>query len=246
MAAPLQIGKVILGAFLVPWWNRKAFVRALAIPLLSIVILNLSWYYARGYLPRLASWLIYFLYCGLVVMLAVTCHRLVLLDPFSIAARVGPRWSWRETRFLAWIIVVGLAFVGATVVLSTPIVNVLLWSGLQPADTRFGWSVYVGQVLALCIVSRLFLVFPATAVDRQVNLKWAWRLSKNNGWRLAIIVAVLPWVLSNLVWLLYRENETVFEDVLITFLGSAIVVFEVAALSLSYRELTKEEAAGLG
>jgi hypothetical protein len=114
MAARLQIGKVILGAFLVPWWNRKAFGRAVAIPLLSIVILNLSWYYARDYLPSLASWLIYFLYCGLFVTLAVTCHRLVLLDPFSVAARVGPRWSWRETRFLAWIIVVGLAFVGAT------------------------------------------------------------------------------------------------------------------------------------
>jgi hypothetical protein len=216
----------------------------LAIPLLSIVILNLSWYYARDYLPSLASWLIYFLYCGLFVVLAITCHRLVLLDPVSI--EVGPRWSWRETRFLAWIIVLGLSFVVATFVLSTPILNVLLWTGLQPTDTRLGWSVYAGQVLALCIVSRLFLVFPATAVDRRVNLKWAWRLSKNNGWRLAIIVAVLPWVLSNLVWLLYREDETVFEDVLITFLGSAIIVFEVAALSLSYRELVKEDAAGFG
>ena len=243
MAAPLQIGKVLLGAFLIPWWNRRAFARALAIPLLSIVILNLSWYYARSYLPTLAGWLLYSVYCGLFVVLAVTCHRLVLLDPLSIAARVAPRWSWRETRFLAWIIVVCLAFIGATFVLSTPILNVLLWSGLQPEDTRLGWSVYAGQVLALCIVSRLFLVFPATAVDRRVNLKWAWRLAKNNGWRLAIIVAVLPWVLSNLVWLLYREDETIFEDVLIAFLGTAIVVFEVAALSLSYRELTKEEAA---
>ena len=122
----------------------------------------------------------------------------------------------------------------------------MLWTGLQPTDTRLGWSVYAGQLLALCIVSRLFLVFPATAVDRRVNLKWAWRLSKNNGWRLAIIVAGLPWVLSNLVWLLYRENETVFEDVIITFMGSAIIVFEVAALSLSYRELIKEAPADFG
>jgi hypothetical protein len=132
----------------------------------------------------------------------------------------------------------------ATLVLSTPILNILLWTGLQPEDTRLGWAVYAGRALALCIFSRLFLVFPATAVDRRVNLKWAWRLSKNNGWRLAIVVAVLPWVLSSLVWLLYREDATVFEDVFIAFLGSAIIVFEVAALSLSYRELAKEESGG--
>ena len=239
MAARLQIGKVIVGAFLVPWWNREAFARALAIPLLSIVTLNLSWYYAREHLPSFAKWSLYLAYCCLFVVFVVTCHRLVLLDPRSVPTR--PRWSWRETRFLAWIIVIGLAFAAALAVLATPILNILMWSGMGPHDTRFEWSLYCGQILALYITSRLFLVFPATAIDRRVNFKWAWSLSKNNGWRLVIIVAVLPWALSNLVWLLYRENEGVLEDIVITFLGSAIVAFEVAALSLSYRELTKED-----
>jgi hypothetical protein len=189
MATQIQVNKVIVGAFLVPWWNRDAFARALAIPLFLTVALNLSWYYARDYLPSFSNYLFYFLYCGLFVVFAVTCHRLVLLDPRTIAARMRPRWSWRETRFLAWMIVVGLVFAGALVVLATPIVNILLWTGLG-GDTRIEWSVYAGQVLALYIISRLFLVFPATAIDRPVNLKSAWRLSKRNGWRLVIVVGV--------------------------------------------------------
>ena len=244
MATRLQVGKVLLGAFLVPWSNREAFARALAIPLLSIVAVNLSWYYARDYLPSFSNWLLYFVYCGLYVIFAVTCHRLVLLDTRSVAAR--PHWSWRETKFLAWVIVIGLIFAVALPVLATPMTNILMWTGLGVHDDRFQWSIQCGQILALYIVSRLFLVFPATAIDRRVNFKWAWRRSKNNGWRLVIIVGALPWVLSNLVWLLYRENEGILEDIVITFLGSAIVAFEVAALSLSYRELTKEDAMDRG
>jgi hypothetical protein len=50
-------------------------------------------------------------------------------------------------------------------------------------------------------------------------------------------------MISHLVGLLYRMDATSLETVVLTFLGCALFVVEVAALSLSYRELTKEEAA---
>src|SRR5712671_2333716 len=101
----------------------------------------------------------------------------------------------------------------------TVIVNV--WS---PATAKRDTVWYDGMRLASRIpasyvLARLCLVFPATAIDRPVNLKWAWRLTERNGWRLVVVVAVLPWIISYLVELLYRGDPSVFETVILTFLG---------------------------
>ena len=58
------------------------------------------------------------------------------------------------------------------------------------------------------------------------------------------MVAVLPWALTNLVWLMYREEPTAVETVALSFLWFALFAVEVTALSLSYRELTKDEGSG--
>ena len=244
MPARLEVGKVVLGAFLVPWWNRQSFVRALAIPLFAIVALNLSWYYAREYLSSLSTWLLTFVWCALFVLFAVTCHRLVLLDPRSISAQLRPHWSWRETRFFVWLVIVYILVAGALLVASALMLNIVQWTIKPLPENQMGWPMYAAALPALYIFARLCLVFPATAVDRRVTLRWAWRLSERNGWRLFLVVAVLPWFLSYLVTLLYRDNASVIETVAITAIGVAVLAFEIAALSLSYRELTREEARG--
>jgi hypothetical protein len=241
MTIRLDVGKVVLGAFLVPWWNRRAFSRALAIPLLLLVTLTLSWYFTGEYLPELSAWLFYLGYGVLFVIFAVTCHRLVLLDPPSITSRLYPRWSLRETRFILWMVGVWLIITAAFIVVSPLLVNVsLLWSRKADEDW-LRWSLFVAKLPALYVFARLCLVFPATAVDKRVNLKWAWRLSEGNGWRLVLIVAVLPWILTQLVNLLYRGNASTIETIILTFVGCALFAVEVAALSLSYRELTSDE-----
>jgi hypothetical protein len=242
MTIRLDVGKVVLGAFLVPWWNRRAFSRALAIPLLLLVTLTLSWYFTGEYLPELSAWLFYLGYGVLFVIFAVTCHRLVLLDPPSIASRLYPRWSSRETRFILWMVGVWLIITAAFIVVSPLLVNVsLLWSR-KPDEDWLGWSLFVAKLPALYVFARLCLVFPATAIDKRVNLQWAWRRTEGNGWRLVLIVAVLPWILTQLVNLLYRGNASTIETIVLTFVGCALFAVEVAALSLSYRELTSEEA----
>ncbi len=82
-------------------------------------------------------------------------------------------------------------------------------------------------------------MFPAVAVSKQVSLKWAWNLSKGNGWRLAILVGVLPWLISHALDLLYRDNGTVIETMLLAFLGFPFIAVETSAISLAYRELIK-------
>jgi len=110
VAARIDLGKVAVGAFLIPWWNRRAFARALAVPLLTLAALTLSWHYAKAYVPTWAGWALYGVYWALFGLFAVTTHRLVLLDPAAVAARMVPRWSGRETRFFLRIVAVGVVF----------------------------------------------------------------------------------------------------------------------------------------
>lgn len=243
MTTQLNIGQVALGAFLIPWWNRAAFGRALGIPLTLIVTLMLSWYYSSVHLPELLNWVLYVAYGALFAVFAVTCHRLVLLDSAHIASRMVPRWSWREIRFLLWMAAVSLIFVGMVIAVTTLLLNVWLPLITAPNSEWPGWAILAAKVPAFYVMARLCVVFPATAVDRKVNLKWAWNLTANNGWRLVLLVAVLPWGISELINLIYRENASVLETIILTTLGWALVAVQVAAISLSYRELTKHEPA---
>jgi len=241
MTARLDVAKVVYGAFMLPWWNRRAFGRALAIPLVLLVTLTLSWYYGGKYLPKPSNWALCFVWGALFSVFAVTCHRLVLLDAASVASRPVPRWSWRETRFFYWLVGIWLICWGAGIAAMTLILNLAIMAMGPPSDGLFSEAQYLASVPAYYLFARLSPVFPATAIDRTVNLRWAWRLTQGNGWRLFLIVAVLPWVISEIVALLYRGNATAVETVVLTFAGSALFAVEIAALSLSYRELTREE-----
>lgn len=241
MTTQLNIAKVALGAFLIPWWNRGGFARALAVPLFVLVTLVLCWYYTRNHLSESVNWLFFVVYWAGFASFAVTCHRLVLLDPTVVASQAIPGWSWRETRFFLWMI--GVWLICAVMAWGLAMLSANIWmlrvGELSP--TRIEWMVFVVKVPAFYLFARFCLVFPATAVDRKVDLKWAWRLTANNGWRLVLLVGVLPWVISYAIGLLYRDEASFVEVIVLTCVSSALFAVEVAAISLSYRELTQSE-----
>lgn len=107
----------------------------------------------------------------------------------------------------------------------------------EPGRTVVGWIQKIGGFAALYLFTRLSLVFPATAIDEKMTLQSSWALTRNNSWRLFVVIAVLPWIISHAVGLLYRGEASGFEIVLLTCLSFALLAVEVAALSLSYREL---------
>jgi hypothetical protein len=223
--------------------NRAVFARALAVPLASIALLTLSWHYAKHLVPDLVSWLLYALYGLLFTLVAVACHRLVLLGADSASVRIVPRWSRRETKFAAWFMAVWAICMVTTYVLLSLAISIVSWvsrSALDQLGEQFAWMQLVAKLPAAYVFARLCLVLPAAAVDESPEFKWTWELTRNNGWRLVVVIGVLPWVISHLLGLLYRQNATAFEAILITLLGFACIPVEIAALSLSYRELTRE------
>lgn len=246
MPAPLSVGKVLLGAFLVPWWKRRPFAHALAVPLVALATLMLSWYYAADMVPAYVGWMLCLLYAGLFTVFAVRCHRLVLIDSEARAADPWLRWSWREWRFFYWL--AGLWLIAMVTWWFALLLAGNVISGAwrhSPAELSvwMEWSIYVCKIPALYVFARLSPVLPAAAIDRTVDLKSAWLLTQKNGWRLVLVVGVLPWAISQLLALLYRGDATALETIVLTTLGIALLAVEIAALSISYRELTKEEDA---
>jgi len=242
--APLDVTKVIFGAFAVPWTNRAAFARALAIPFAFVALLAVVQALAAEDLPQLALWGMVVLHGLVFVLFAVTCHRLVLLDPLAVAQTPMPRWTRRETRFLlkalamwALCLGVGFAFMALFVFAAVPL--------LEELGPKWFASILMPIFLLpmFYLVARLSLVLPATALDRKVGLGWAWNLSEGNSWRLFLVVGILPWVISAPSYLIDYTDPNVPVTVVVTILGAALLVVEIAALSLAYRELTKDEPA---
>jgi hypothetical protein len=240
MAAPLPVGKILMGAFLVPWWNRKAFTRALAVPLALLATLVLTWYFTAKLLPAFVNILLCLVYVALFTLFAVTTHRLVLLNPDAVAKNSVPGWTRREGLFLGWMVGAWLLFIFAFFVVLTIAVNAVGFAFEDVMKTHLGWIETVAKVPALYLFARLSPLLPATAVDRRVDLRWAWELTRGNGWRLMVVVGVLPWALSWVTPLLYRSDATTVELVVLTVAGIALFAIEIAALSIAYRELTKQ------
>ena len=103
---------------------------------------------------------------------------------------------------------------------------------------------YIGAVIGTYLFARLALVFPATAIDARTSLVKAWRQTRGNGWRMVVIVGVLPWAFGYLAGLVTGDEPGIVIAVLVTVFATAFLAVEISALSLSYRELAKEPDAG--
>ena len=102
-----------------------------------------------------------------------------------------------------------------------------------------GWS-WIGKIceaLVTYVVARLSLILPGVALDQKLTLSAVWDLSEGNGWRVALVVGGLPWVLNHLQGLAFPTTN-MLAIILSSVLYCLLLVVEVAALSLSYKALT--------
>lgn len=147
---------------------------------------------------------------------------------------------------LVWFVAVwGFCFFLAAWPVMTVLANLMLhvpgpWRDLALEDSA-QWAFQVSQVASFYLMARLCVIFPATALDQNVNLRWAWNLTRKNGWRLVLVVGALPWILSHMVDFVYRGDATTLEAIALTFLGTALFAVEISAVSLAYLELIKGE-----
>lgn len=232
----LNVSKILLGAFILPWHYRNAFFKALIVPILLIVASE----QLMSYLGQHASfkvWVVVALQICVMALFSVTCHRLVLIDPQSVSSAPILRFGRREMRFVYWVITLSLAFLAIVI----PWILLMYFASRYSVGESGNLGMYGGISLvaipASYVIARLAVMFPAIATDREFSLKWIWRLTANNGWRLVVIVVGLPLVFAAVVNLLCREQASLAETVLMSFISSVLTAVEVVAISLAYQEL---------
>lgn len=164
---------------------------------------------------RLAELILtFFTQTVIAVVLLVAWHRVVMLDQGETAAMVGLGVGRREIRYLGFWVLLSAVFAAALVltylavlaggfaVLVVAKLGFVIAGAVElPPLGRAGQFTLLsvagflcGMMVAVYVSVRLSLVLPAIATDQGRPLIEAWRLSRNNGWRLAAasILVLLP------------------------------------------------------
>jgi hypothetical protein len=242
ISAPLPVIRIICDAFLFVWDKRVRMLRALAIPVALLFVVGHTFTFADD---DPWKWAQMFVQTALYILFAITCHRLALIGDEGVPNYGLRTWTPREWRYLGWSVVIMMIWMLYFFVISSMIASKLI-SEVE-AGTRvesvesFGPLVWLAGVPILYIFTRLSVLYPAIALDQQPTAQWVWRLTADNGWRLTIVVGLLPWVLYFLAGLLLRENATLVENIIVELIGFILLAVEVVALSFSYKHLAKSE-----
>lgn len=217
----MNIKRTLLGAFGYVYALRVPLARALLAPVLLLVALDLLPIDGKhpGYvfLGSVASTLLY-------TLLAVTTHRMILIGPGSV-----PEWGLypptrREVLFVLYSIALGL---------------MMLPIGLLALIPTVGMALTLIAVAYL--LGRLSLVFPAIATDQGWSFSRSWRATANHQVLMTVVVVIFPLVMSIPELLLSQLPGL---GPLVSLIGACTLVFMVAALSVAFQVITREDAGG--
>ena len=221
----------------------KALLKVTAVPAVVVAVGNVvsNQEYMEAVLPNFLAWIPpALLSAGFAMLIAISCHRLVILGVDSLPNAWGLFWSGRETRFLGW-----SALIGGIPLVVASLFGVLRGLGLplfsvdNGVPSLFVVMFFVLIPYAVYVVPRLSLVLPATAIGQRPTLKGSWRLSRSNGWRLALVM-----LLPSLVLIPLSVGSLQLGGIAPQFLAALILVLlgliGIASLSKAFCWFTGE------
>ncbi len=159
------------------------------------------------------------------ILLAVAVHRYILADEL-----VDKDDGLAKASFLYFLWLIGIGLVSAFVFMLPTLL--LLQFGV-PA------IVILVTLPVAYVTSRMSLVLPDRAIGRDTEINVVWAISQGNGWKLTIILALLPIVLSLpfglLQWVLPGGLYALVE----VLTAAPLIILNVALLSVAYRQLSE-------
>jgi hypothetical protein len=235
----LPVQQIITASIYILWVNKIYYSKALAIPVLLMAVLWGMWHLINDNVGLALLFLFIIVLIFSYFVFVITCHRLILINTKFNIYKIDSYISKRVVLF----------FISAFVVyFCVSIVDMLPKAILYNLNNIFDldvneddWMFFPVYIPGLYILGRICLVLPAKAIDDVCSIKKSWNMTKNNGWRMFLIVGFYPWILGMVLWLFWKEDANVFENILLTFLGLLISVIEIFAISLSYKELASKE-----
>lgn len=162
--------------------------------------------------------------------IAVTTHRILLLGKEYTSEWGIPKLSKREFAFFLNSVLIGLLCIPIFILGFIPVAGIII------------------AIILLCIViSRLSLVFPATAIDKEIGISESWNFTKQYKLLMFFSVILFPFIFSIIVGIVYNlvigfligviSNKLY---ILYPVLDIFITVFIVSALSATYKIISEE------
>jgi len=208
-------------------FSKKIFITGSILMVLDFV--GQKQYFSNNLLSIPVTIIIYSI---IFTLFAVTVHRVILLGKQSVPDLGVLSYSSREWKFIWWSIIIGIYFILVALVFAFPI-------SMLFSHSYLGFILVLSMTPAFYIFARLSMLFPAIAIEKKVGWDWAFKTTKNNGWRLVVIVGVIPIAVSFPASLLFDIN--IFLDAILIFFNLILLVFEITALSISFRYLSAHE-----
>ncbi len=228
----LPVFSIVYRAYAIVWENLRTLIRAALLPGLVLVVLQVvEDAVAPGRMLGLVFWLAGLPFAALI---AVACHRVFLLGPASLDNPWSLFWSDRESSFLTWLVILGVA---------TYLLSLVLGIFMLMAPNRWlGVALFLFALIYL--QGRFSMVLPATAVGERMFLSGSWYLTSGNGLRYAVALAI-PVAFAIIIMLLLISLAGFLPTPVFTIVITAWFVFtgavEIAVLSLSYKFLTESD-----
>jgi hypothetical protein len=177
----------------------------------------------------------------LSVLFATTVHRFSLQD-----ASIWPKNALRVPAVSDWrylfrtIQVIALATLASVFTSTVGMVVIAIITGAQTPEALTQYSQVLNiliVILMLYVFARLSVTLPEIAIGTQGSgIERAWKMSKGNGFRLIIVVIILPFLVALPFLLLYQFDNLVM-TVLASFGAYSMTLISFTVLSLSYQFL---------
>ncbi len=231
--------EIIINTFDTIFKNSNNLIQKLIIPTILISILN---FYAQQYInPKLIDNInintidpissllpitITFMLIMINISIAVTTHRVSILGANSVPKLGSYILGLREFKFLLKSILLGL-------IIAIPLIAV----SLIPVA-----GIFIAPILAILLISRLSLIFPAISCDAKLGFYEIWKITREYKTLTFLMIIVFPFIFSLTVGIVYTfaiefliKLVSVHMIVLYSILNVFILVFSISALSSVYK-----------
>ncbi len=239
---PLPIVNTVLLALAAVQGNWRTLLVSLLLPSACILIIEVS---TVGLVSKGLGYALFVWAIGapFYALFAIVVHRTVILGSRSLPNKIGFFWSKRETRFMAWMVVLFLLtlfllfLVGAVTALLGQLVRpTLTWMIISSLLALFVWLTLV------YVYTRLSMLFPAVAVGDHTDLERVWQLTDGNGLRMIAIVVLTVgpfWAVAFGIG--YHMPDGVVKTILAVLLSFVVMLVSVCTVSVTYRQLIRIE-----
>jgi len=225
----LLVFKTILEAFSVMLTNLSSLWKPLLLTGLTMIALGTVLF------PNSFEMIfIYKIIYGIVfVIFTITTHRVVLLGKESVSF-YGLSWKKREWIFVLYSIGIYI-FITILTLIFSPIFIWLASSGIP-------YLMIIVMLPILFLFVRLSILFPAISIEyKNIDWSWAMTVTENNGWRLMAVLLIVPMIVNMLIN--YISGISLPLNILAETITVFLLIFEITALSLSFKYLTGFEGA---